>query len=462
MNWLQKQTYKLFTKALGNILPYRSYMWGRGATFMGTDQETLIKDGYMANLALYSIINKIVKSVSSIPFNVYEVKGGQKSIAEYNRLTKYSRYDPSKLNTKALQHKAKEFIEVQDHEVLELLAHPNPNQSQTDFVEEALAYRLITGNRYIYGAGPKSGLNKDMKKELYILPSQIVKINVDGSGQYTSYEFWNDPNGKKIETEKILHQKKLNPDVASYPYGMSPIQAGSKAVTLSNDGYTASASLMQRGGANGIISGAETQFQQGFTSEQAAQLKEKLVTNRTARNYGELEVTSLPVSWTEIGMNAVDLKIIESNKMTFRDLCNLYSVASELFNDPEGSTYNNVKEAKKALYTESALPELYNLIDGLNRWLMPQYVRNDSKTYFLDCDITVIPELQEDLEKMVNQLSQAWWLTPNEKRIAMSYDEDTTNIEMGMYWTPANLVPMGSLNFSEIHTEEDETNTESL
>ena len=41
---------------------------------------------------------------------------------------------------------------------------------------------------------------------------------------------------------------------------------------------------------------------------------------------------------------------------------------------------------------------------------------------FIDFDIQALPELQRDIEKMVNGLKSADWLTMDEKRIAMNYE----------------------------------------
>jgi hypothetical protein len=38
-------------------------------------------------------------------------------------------------------------------------------------------------------------------------------------------------------------------------------------------------------------------------------------------------------------------------------------------------------------------------------------------------------------------MSQAWWLTPNEKRAAMSYGTDEENEILNEYYIPANLIP---------------------
>ena len=48
-------------------------------------------------------------------------------------------------------------------------------------------------------------------------------------------------------------------------------------------------------------------------------------------------------------------------------------------------------------------------------------------------------------------MSQAWWLTPNEKRAAMSYGTDEENEILNEYYIPANLIPASG---SDIEIEE--------
>jgi len=38
-------------------------------------------------------------------------------------------------------------------------------------------------------------------------------------------------------------------------------------------------------------------------------------------------------------------------------------------------------------------------------------------------------------------MAQAWWLTPNEKRAAMSFGTDEENPILDDYYIPANLIP---------------------
>ena len=175
-----------------------------------------------------------------------------------------------------------------------------------------------------------------------------------------------------------------------------------------------------------------------LTEVQAQALKDKFRKNyQGAGNAGDVIITPKDLSWVNFGLSASDLSLIEQYNGTVKDLCNIYNIPVQLLNNTDASTYNNMKEAKKALYQNAVIPELIKIRDELNRWLAPKY----GKEYFIDFDFTVISEMQEEVDKLVSQLANAWWVTPNEKRDAMNYAVDTDNPFMDDYFIPANLMP---------------------
>jgi hypothetical protein len=46
------------------------------------------------------------------------------------------------------------------------------------------------------------------------------------------------------------------------------------------------------------------------------------------------------------------------------------------------------------------------------------------------------------MSEVISQLSQMWWVTGNEKRLATNYGEDTSNPLMNEYFIPQNLVAL--------------------
>ena len=231
----------------------------------------------------------------------------------------------------------------------------------------------------------------------------------------------------------------------SHLYGQSPLKAGLRSLQTNNEATETGVKYLQNQTARGVLMSDE-----GDINEmQAKQLKQKFKQQyRGSNNAGDIIITPKKLSWVNFGLNASDLSLIEQYNASIKDLCNIYNVPSVLLNNTESSTYNNVKEAKKSLYQNAVLPEMLKIRDELNRWLMPQF----GEKLKLDFDFTAVPELQEETEKIVNQMSSAWWLTPNEKRIATGYGVDEENGMMNTYYVPSNLLPIES---SEIEVNEE-------
>ena len=177
-----------------------------------------------------------------------------------------------------------------------------------------------------------------------------------------------------------------------------------------------------------------------LTEVQAQQLKDKFRSSyQSSNNAGDVIITPKKLSWVNFGLSASDLSLIEQYNASVKDLCNIYNVPVQLLNNTDSSTYNNQKSAKAALYQHAVMPELYKIRDELNRWLAPKF----GEKIYIDFDFSVIPELQEDMDKVVAQMTQAWWLTPNEKRAAMSYAEED-NDALNDFYVPANLLPVSN------------------
>ena len=216
---------------------------------------------------------------------------------------------------------------------------------------------------------------------------------------------------------------------------MSPLKAGLRALDTNNEAVSTGAKYLQNQTARGVLMSDE-----GDINEvQAQQLKEKFKQNyQGSNNAGDIVITPKKLSWINFGMSASDLSLIEQYNASIKDLCNIYSVPAQLLNNTESSTYNNMVEAKKTLYQNAVIPELNKIKDELNRWLVPAYGEN----LYIDFDYSSISEMQEEMDKVVNQMSQAWWLTPNEKRQAMSYGVEADNEKLNDYYIPANLMPL--------------------
>ena len=431
-----QQSAQEYNKAIYNWLG-ESILWNRE-----TD-DTYIKEGYQKNATIYSLINIITKASTTIPFQVYE-KTNDADYKRYKSLTSGT-LDSSALYKADLLRK-RSLVELEDTPLHELLENPNATQSYASWLTELIAFRKLTGNGYIYGIAPETGISAGKYKELYVMPSQIMEI-ISGGMMAPVKEYTIEYNGThRIPAEFICHIKDFNPYVdgtGSHLYGQSPLQAGLRAMTTNNEAVTTGVKYLQNQTARGILMSEE-----GDINEvQAQQLKDKFrKQHQGSANAGDILITPKKLSWVNFGLSASDLSLIEQYNASIKDLCNIYGVPVQLLNNTDASTYNNMKEAKKALYQNAVIPELLKIKDELNRWLAPQF----GDKICIEFDFTAIPELQEETEKVVDQLAKAWWITPNEKREMMSYGMDEESDVLNDYYIPANLVPVKNVDLPEM------------
>jgi len=422
-----QQTAKEYNQAIYNWL-------GESIVWNPENDDTYINQGYRKNATVYSIVNLITKAASTVPICVYE-KVNDNDLKRYKAITSGT-FDTSVLH-KANMLRKNALVELQDTELHQLLDRPNPAQSYASWISEIVAFGKLTGNRYIYGIGPDTGDNVGKFKELYVMPSQIMEV-VSGGIMEPVKGYRIEYNGSyEIEADLMCHIKDFNPyydGTGSHLYGQSPLKAGLRSMTTNNEAVETGVKYLQNQTARGVLMSDE-----GDLNEvQAQQLKDKFrTTYQGSNNAGDIVITPKKLSWVNFGLAASDISLIEQYNASIKDLCNIYSVPSQLLNNDKSSTYNNMKEAKKALYQNAVIPELLKIRDELNRWLAPKF----GEKIYIDFDFSVIPELQEEMDKVVDQVSKAWWLTPNEKRAAMSYAEEE-NEALNDFYVPANLIPV--------------------
>jgi HK97 family phage portal protein len=419
-----------YNKAIYNYL-------GESIVWNNENDDAYITQGYQKNSTVYSLINLITKAATTIPFQVYEIKD-KNNYKRFKALTSGT-IDSTTINKAALLQK-KSLVELENTELHDLLERPNPGQSYNSWITEIIAFGKLTGNRYIYGLGPDSGPKVGKFTEMYVMPSQVMEIISGGiMDPVKSYKV--NYNGTfEVPASEICHIRDFNPNydgTGAHLYGQSPLRAGMRTLTTNNEAVTTGVKYLQNQTARGVLMSEE-----GDLNEvQAQQLKDKFKKNHSgSSNAGDVIITPKKLSWVNFGLNASDISLIEQYNASVKDLCNIYNVPVQLLNNTDSSSYNNMREAKKALYQNAVIPELLKIKDELNRWLTPRFGKN----LCIEFDFTVIPELQEEADKVVDQLLKAWWLTPNEKRSVMSYGVDEENEVLNDYFIPANLIPVNA------------------
>jgi HK97 family phage portal protein len=403
--------------------------------------DDYIDKGYSYNPTIYSLIQLISKSAVSVPYKIFK-KVDDKNMKEYKSLTDNGLNEDSVFKAKLMR---KHIFEEVEHSALgKLLERPNPAQSWSVFLEEMIGFGKLTGNRYVYGISPENGENKGIYYQLYNLPAHLIEIKSEGIFKPVSkYTMMYQDNKYDLTAEEVLHIADFNPDYSgdgSHLYGQSPIQAGMRVLTTSNEAVETNLKFLHNQSARGMLT---PEGDEQITPTQAQQLKDALRRNyQGAKSANDIMITGQSFKWTNFGLSSSDLQLLESYNATIKDLCNLYGVPVQLLNNTESTTYDNYRIARKVLFTNAIIPELNKIKDEFNRWLVPHY----GEDLYFDFDFSAIPELMPEQQQLVDSLSKSYWLTSNEKREAVGYGVDENTPVMNDYLVPSGMMPITDLD----------------
>lgn len=364
------KTFDLSLKGASSFIPISrmNELIGFGSLTRNQSEQKLLNKGYGSNVTAYAIIKKIAQSGADIP----------KVLIDEN--------NPDEI--------------IEDGEVFDMLQMPGIYQgealSEFDYFENLLTYLLASGNTYQRGLAA-TGFG-DIWRQMELLPSGLILPIVPNSylDQVRGYKFTDKQNHFNISREEVMHTKFINPTTLGLNTleGLSPLQAAIFALTGSTDIQKAIAIMVKNQGARGILTNKSNRV---LTEEQAKILGDKASEKiRGIKNFNKVHVSNADMNYLQIGMSATDLKVIESGVLTDRQLCNAYGVSSRLFNDPANSTFNNVKEAEKALYTNAVIPNLNKILEDINLTWLKQWSLRDNRKYKWKLDTSSVEALQAD------------------------------------------------------------------
>ena len=248
---------------------------------------------------------------------------------------------------------------------------------------------------FIHGVAPV-GFKKAVISELNIFPSNCTKINTNIDNVVTSYDVSTNGFTKEYPIEEVYHGKYINPtkDGINNHRGLSPLQAGYRTVTASNENLTAMASVWNNKGVSGLLT---SNTDESLSSEEA-QGVQKAVNNRIGGSHkaNGVAATTANVKFEQIGMPNSDMELLKSSPQLLRGICMLYGVDPALLGDVESRKYSNLKEAEKSLFIRSAIPNNERLISYLMRFVVPAWSLLDNKDYVIKQNLEDIEALQPD------------------------------------------------------------------
>lgn len=412
--------------------PALPFQWvGTGLPVYGAaDTMANINNGYVSSEDVYSIVRRIARTAAMIPFKVYAIKN-QDALKVYEAATRQKNYSTQSLLRKQfLKTKALEEVST-DNPLQKLLDNPNPLYPRTEYNEGCYTFRLLTGNAYEYMPLLEFGVNAGRPTELWIMPSQFTSIRVNNEWPRSILGYVLQIVKKiDIRPEEVIHTRYFNPQYSwggNELIGFSPLTAGSRVLTRQEAETDYSVNAFQNSGISGIVSNEDLrsdEIEAGALGKMKTDFYNEAAGTNNAR---KLLFTAGKINYQAIGLSPVDMQVLKSEIQTFKKLCNLFGVSDMLFNnDGIGNGIGGKTDiVYKDLYTNACLPEVYAKRDSYNSRLVPLFNTAKEK-YFIDCDITGIAELQDDMKDMANVFSTN--PTMNPYIIAEAFGWDTTNI----------------------------------
>ena len=345
---------------------------------------------------------------------------------------------------KLVQWKGDQEIEVQNDEIDKIRDRVNYYQTFYEFAQEWAVFRYITGNSIVYAPKLTAGMNRGKLTGdgLIMMPSQNVIIQSKG---------WRQPIGEylldlnpffKMSVTDVWHERfapSLTYEQGKNFMGMSPVKVASNLINSQNKGYEITAKMYAYGHPPGILS-KEAEAGNETTAEQESKFRERYRTKYQGVDNMAIPIFSLgKMSYTKIGYdNLKELEVVSMSEHGRRIFCNILQVPAQLFNDTAASTYNNMGEASKTIYTNRIIPDVSQFCAGINR-IIGAY-----GDFYLKPDFSSIEALQEDRGKKSEWISRMFQdgIITGDDYLEMMGEERTGLPEMQQRFVNANRMPM--------------------
>lgn len=422
------------------------FSWiGKNEVISDFDQDKAINEGFNASLWLYAIIGKNARKFASIPRYLYDEKALMQE----------------KAAKKGYRTKAYNNTQLFDSDLNTLLNRPNEYQGRAKFMATLYAFYLACGEAFIWlnrgdvtqRLDKETGLLVDRSDkeidampvlEMYVLPSNYVKVYSDPDNVFGITSYALEVAGTKIPIRKndIIHWKDLNlkfdPVSGVHLRGMTRLTPAKTNVQEGKDIAKSSVRMYQNDGAKGILHSKQgvdevtPQQESDMRGVVNAKINDNDVKGAVALLMG------LELDFIDLAKSSVDLDLIKGRINNSEELCALYDTPYLLF-VPTAATLANLENTKKNWVNDSIIPASQELDDELNRRLLIAF-KLEGKAK-IGCDYTELPELQQDMSKLVTSLQTAWWVSPNKKLIAMGYEAEANEL-FNEPWVPSGVQPL--------------------
>lgn len=296
-----------------------------------------------------------------------------------------------------------------------VLREPNHYQSPSQFVEQWLFSKLITGNTYVY----KKRDERRVVIELHVLDPRTTKPLVADDGEIY-YDVARDnlaglAENTRLDADDVIHDR-MNP--MYHPlFGVTPLSAANMAAIQGLAIQRQSTGFFQNQAApSGILTAPGN-----IDADTAKRIKESFEREFAGGNVGKVAVAGNGLTWSPMAMTAVDAELIKQLQMTATQVCACYQVPAFMVGFGEVPKYDNI-EAQIKLYYSQCLQKLAECIEGMLDRGLGLNTSKDGVRYGTMFDLDVLFDMDTfTLIKAMSEGVRGGLLKPNEGRRRLNY-----------------------------------------
>lgn len=327
-------------------------------------------------------------------------------------------------------------IEDPDHPLKRLLTRPNPSQSWYEFIHTVESHKALWGNAFILPIMTVRG-----PTELWTISPDIVSY-MPSNSLFDPVDHWilSGDSMTTLPPNGLIHIHSFR---SSDPVlGSSPLMSAGLSVAQQNAAREWNLSMLK----NGAKPSLAITMQQVLTKPAFQEFKNSLRSEFTGpKKAGSVMVMDGGKSVVPVGFNPTEMDWTQSMIMSAREIAIALKVPPELVGDSTNKTYSNSQEANKEFATGTIDPECNIIYAELSHSLSGYYKDVLRITY----DRMMIPGMRGDQTQLMQAVNMAEFLTINEKRAALGYDEipngDRILVGMGKVPYEESLVPLDEI-----------------
>lgn len=376
---------------------------------------------------VYSCSNLNARSVANTPLRLYISipDNGKKTAFKTKQIDKdtYKRLEKSGHLNKYFRKAYRVEEVVDDHPFLDLMANINPFYNGYDFLELTQLYLELTGNAYWFIAKDSFGI----PAELWIFPSQNMKVVPDSKDFIKGYYYENGTNKYTFETNEIIHFKFNDPK--DLYYGVSPLMSIVRSHEI-NKGYQdyEKSILDNQGVSSGVFT---TEF--NLSDEEFERIKSQTKDLAGTKKAGIRYVMEKGIKYQALAIPPKDMAYLSGRKFIREEIAAAYGVPLSKLT-VEDVNRANAAAGNYQYMSDTIYPRLIKLEQQLNQCLLPLYDDN----YFCAFSNPVPEDKEYDLRKATS-LYTAGISTLNESRDMVGLDTDPDGDEY--YEAPISINP---------------------